>query len=401
MTDLTNVQNPGYDFGPVHAALTRYVSDNLLSGVSSAVMQGTQLVDVFCSGMADGETQQPLRRDHLFRIFSNTKIITTIAVMQLHERGLLDLDEPVQRWLPQLADRRVLRPGASDVADSEPARSPITARQLLSHSSGLAYGLLDPGTTLFKAYGAAGVSNPATTLAQMMDALAPLPLSYHPGTSWEYSIASDVAGRLVEVISAQRLSDYFQAHILDPLGMADTGFVVPPEQQPRLCAHYSGASLTEPMKPGLRRADLIPYPGAYLQAMPRQSGGGGLVSSLGDMVALMRSLLPGGAALLKPATLQMMMSNQLASGVSIGFPGLGAVPGKVFGLGGSLTVTPSAAEPAAAVGEFQWGGVAGTHWWICPRHNLCGLLMTQRYMSFWHPFSFAFKRQVYCAMGLT
>ena len=133
--------------------------------------------------------------------------------------------------------------------------------------------------------------------------------------------------------------------------------------------------------------------------MPRLSGGGGLVTSLHDMVALIRSLLPGGPTLLKPATINLMMTNQLPEGAWIRFPRLGEIPGKGYGLAGAVTLTPSAAEPAGAAGEFQWGGIAGTHWWISPRQNLAGLLMTQRQMAFWNPFSFEFRQQVYRAAG--
>jgi CubicO group peptidase (beta-lactamase class C family) len=124
-----------------------------------------------------------------------------------------------------------------------------------------------------------------------------------------------------------------------------------------------------------------------------------LVSTLPDMLALLRSLLPGGPTLLKPDTIALMMANQLPDGVCVGFAGLGQVPGKVFGLGGALTVQPSSIDPPGSAGEFEWGGAAGTHWWISPAHNLAGLLMTQRQLAFWHPFSFEFKRLVYQAVG--
>src|SRR5437879_2503945 len=156
----------------------------------------------------------------------------------------------------------------------------------MSHSAGLSYGLLDPGTLIFNAYNERKVINPATTLAEMMDVLADLPLIYHPGTSWEYSVAIDVLARLVEVISGQCFDAFIQSRILGPLGMVDTGFVV--SDRNRLVAYYAGADLVDPMKPGLTRADDSPYPGAYLRPFPRQNGGAGLVSTLPNMVALAR-----------------------------------------------------------------------------------------------------------------
>jgi CubicO group peptidase (beta-lactamase class C family) len=243
------------------------------------------------------------------------------------------------------------------------------------------------------------VLNPLTTLSEMVDALAGLPLVFHPGTGWEYSIATDVLARVVEVVSGHRFDAFIQARILDALGMKDTCFVVPEEKHARLVAYYAGADLLDPTKPGLTRTDDAPYPKAYLRPVPRLSGGGGLVSSLHDIVALIRSLLPGGPTLLKPATIDLMMTNQLPEGVWIRFPRLGEIPGKGYGLAGAVTVTPSSADPAGAAGEFQWGGIAGTHWWISPKANLAGVLMAQRPMAFWHPFSFEFKQHTYQAVG--
>jgi CubicO group peptidase (beta-lactamase class C family) len=397
MRDLAVKKNK-YDFTAAHQALQRYVDGNILSGVSSALLVGRELVDLHCVGYADIENKTALRSDHLFRAFSNTKLITSCAVMLLIEQGRVGLDDPIEKYISQLGQRRVLRPGALTLDDTEPAKSSITLRHLLSHSSGLSYGLLDPGTMIFKAYIAAKVLNPLQTLAEMMDALAPLPLVFHPGTGWEYSVATDVLSRLVEVVSGQRFDLFIQSNIFSPLGMVDTGFVVPHEKQALLTAYYAGADILNPMKPGLSRADQAPWPGAYLSPAPRLSGGGGLVTSLPDMLALMRSFLPGGLMLLKPETIALMMSNQLAEGVRIGFPNLGRIEGKVFGLGGAITLSPSSLDPKESTGEFQWGGIAGTHWWISPKKNIAGLLMTQRQMAFWHPFSFEFKQLVYRAV---
>jgi CubicO group peptidase (beta-lactamase class C family) len=275
----------GYDFGAAHAAMRRYVDGNILSGVSSAVLVGRDLVDVNCVGWADKEAQTPLRVDHIFRVFSNTKLVTSCAALLLFEEGRFQLDDPIEKFIPQLANRHVLRPGATSLNETEPARTPITIRHLMSHSSGLSYGFFDPGTTIFKAYNERNVHNPATTLAEMVDVLAGLPLVYHPGTSWEYSLATDVMARLVEIVSGQGFDKFIQSRILDPLGMVDTGFVVPEKERGRLAAYYAGADLMDPMKPGLKRTDDSPYPGAYLRPVPRLSGGGGLVSTLPDMVA--------------------------------------------------------------------------------------------------------------------
>ena len=397
MEDL-KITASGYDFGPAHAAMQRYVDGNILSGVSSAVLVGRDLVDVSCVGWADKEAQIPLRVDHIFRVFSNTKLVTSCAALLLFDEGRFQLDDPIEKFIPQLANRKVLRPGATSLDDTEPAKRSITIRHLLSHSSGLSYGFFDPGTVIFKAYNERGVHNPATTLADMVGVLADMPLIYHPGTSWEYSLAIDVVARLVEIISGQPIDQFVQARILGPLGMVDTGFVVPEKDQSRLAAYYVGADLMDPMKPGLTRTDNYPYPGAYLRPTPRFNGGGGLVSTLPDMVALIRSLLPGGPTLLKPETIALMMTNQLPDRQWIRFALLGEQPGKAHGLAGGLILQPSPIDHPDSAGEFYWGGVAGTQWWISPKRNLAGVMMTQRQMAFVHPFSFEFKRLAYEAV---
>ncbi len=397
MEDL-NVTANGYDFKPAHAAMQRYIDNDLLSGISSAVMVGRDLVDVSCVGWADKEARTPLRPDHIFRVFSNTKLITSCAALLLMEEGKFALDDPIEKYIPQLGNRKVLRPGATSLDDTGPAKRSITIRQLLSHSSGLSYGFFDPGTVIFKALNERGVHNPMTTLAQMVDVLAGLPLIYQPGTSWEYSLAIDVVARLVEVISGQGFDTFIKARILDPLGMVDTGFVVPQKDHGRLVAYYAGADLMNPMKPGLTRTDNAPFPGAYLHPVARLNGGGGLVSTMPDMVALIRSLLPGGKTLLKPETIAQMMTNQLPDGQWIRFAMMGEQPGKAHGLAGGLILKPGPFDHPDAAGELYWGGVAGTQWWISPKRNMAGVMMAQRQMAFVHPFSFEFKRLAYEAV---
>jgi CubicO group peptidase (beta-lactamase class C family) len=388
-----------HDFAAVRAAMQRYVDQEILAGVSWCVLRGRDVVDQQCVGLADREASIALRPDHIFRAFSNTKLVTTCALMLLMEEGRIGLDDNVEKYLPQLANRKVLKAAATSLSDVEPALSPITVRQLLSHTSGLSYGIFDPGTVLFKAYNEAGVLNPRTPLTDLIDKLAELPLAYHPGASWDYSVATDVLGRVVEVVSGQTLDAFFKARIFDPLGMVDTGFFVPPAEQGRLVAYYRGADVLDPMKPGLSRIDDLPYPQAYRKPFARLSGGGGLVSTLPDMLALVRALLPGPDGLLKPETIRQMMTSQLPDGQTIRFATLGPIPGKAFGLGGAVTLAPTPFDPPNSTGEFQWGGLAGTHWWICREANTAGVLMAQRELGFWNPFFFEFKRLAYEAVG--
>ena len=198
----------------------------------------------------------------------------------------------------------------------------------------------------------------------------------------------------MEVISGHRFDAFIQSRILGPLGMVDTGFVV--SDRDRLVAYYAGADLADLMKPGLTRADDAPYRGAYLRPFPRQAGGSGLVSTLPDTVALIRSLLPGGPTLLEPGTIKLMMTNQLPEGVWMRFPPYGELHGKGHGLAGALIVEPAAYEHPNARGELFWGGRGGTQWWISPNTNTAGLIMAQREMG--HPFVVEFKRLTYEAV---
>ena len=171
-----------------------------------------------------------------------------------------------------------------------------------------------------------------------------------------------------------------------------------PDQVPRLAALYRG-DLVDVMKPGLQRLNDTPWPGAYLQPVPRQSGAGGLVTTQADMLGLLRQLMPGRPSLLKPATLAAMFADQLPAERCVKFFASGAVPSLGYGLGGAYTRRASLISPAAAVGELQWGGLAGTHWFVSPATGLAGVVMTQRFMGFWHPFWFEYRRALYAALA--
>lgn len=386
-------------FQPLHAALRAQVSGGFLPGVSTALLRGREVVDRFVCGLADIEAGTPLRMDHLFRVFSNTKLVTSCAVLLLVEQGRLGLDDPIGRWLPELARPQVLRPGATRLDDVEPARRPITVRHLMTHTAGLSYGLFDPGTLLFGAYKQARVLDPALSNAEFVQRLATLPLAFQPGEQWEYSLATDVLGRLVEVVSGNSLGQFFARHIFEPLGMADTAFVLSDQQFGRLAALYAGVDRADPTRPGLKRLDGVPYPGAYRTPGMREAGGGGLVSSLDDMVRLLQALMPGGPTLLKAETLDDMARNHLPPGLHVRFPGLPANPGRVFGLGSSVLAQPGPGDPPAAAGDVNWGGMAGTIWWFNLRLDIAGVLMTQRYMGTDGPYAAEFKRLAYQALG--
>lgn len=383
-----------YDFGPLHSAMQKYVDTELLAGVSSAVMVGQDLVDVHCAGWADREQQILLNTEHIFRVFSNTKLMTSMGILMLMEAGQLSLDDPIEMYLPQLANRQVLAPDATNISQTHPAAQSITVRHLLTHQSGLTYAFMDPGSVISKHYTALDVGGPDHSSVDLIDMLAEVPLIFEPGSNWGYSHGTDVLGRLIEFLSGQSLGDFLKARIFDPLAMADTGFWVPEADQDRLVALYKGADILAPMTPGLTAVKDFPKPDIYLKSYARQSGGGGLLSTLPDMLRLMRSIMPGGNALLKPETLAMMAVNQLPEGRFIRFAGIGEMAGNGFGLASGISLAPLRYQSEAVVGDVWWGGIAGTQWWYSPKHNYAGLLMTQRQMSFLHPFAAELKRAI-------
>ena len=387
-------------FDDLHRAMRAQVDQEFLPCVSTVLLRGREVVDRFHYGFADREAGIALREDHIFRIFSNTKLATSCAMMMLVEKGEIGLDDPIGQYLPELTSLQVLRPGAIDIGDTEPATGPITIRHLMTHTSGLSYGVFDPGSLLFAAYNQAGVLNPATPLADMVTRLARLPLSFQPGTRWEYSVATDVLGRVLEVVTGKSFGQVLASWIFEPLGMVDTGFWVPDAKHDRLCALYQGVDLLDPTKPGLVRIDEKPYPGAYRRKVPRESGGGGLVSTLGDWVRFVQSLMPGGPRLLREESLASMFTNQLPFGVWVEFRNMPRFENLGFGLGSAVTTGPMPGAPSASKGEVGWGGNAGTIWWIHPGLNIAAVLMTQRYFGFGNPYTLEFKRQAYRALGV-
>lgn len=277
-------------------------------------------------------------------------------------------------------------------------------RHVLSHSAGLSYGFIEPESLVDQAYAASGIdilNDASMTLEKLCEKLGELPLAYHPGEQWRYSFGTDVTARLVEVISGQAFDDFLIENIFAPLAMVDTDFFVPAEKQDRFTTMYAPVDLFAPMKGGLVKAD-DSHEGVYSQPRALLSGGGGLVSTVSDYLSFIRMLVAGGswngATIVKPETLQLMRTNQLADGIGVSFP-MWAMPGTQFGLGFALKAEVSGDEPEAMLDEYHWGGLAGTHSWMAPRVNLTGMCMTQRMPGFWHPFSHEFKQLAYQIAG--
>ncbi len=391
-------------FSDLHERMQWYVDEEILSCCVTLVMKGTDVVDFRTFGYMDMETRRPLVEDAIFRMYSNTKIITSVAAMMLYEQGAFSLDDPLSRFLPAFAEPAVLRPNAASIADVEPLAAPITMRHVLSHSAGFSYGFIEPDSVIDQAYGAAGV-NPLVsqgfTLESLCDTLARLPLAYQPGTDWRYSLATDVLARVVEVISKQRFDEFLEERILGPLEMEDTAFHVPAHKQDRFTTMYAPVDILAPMKGGLVKAD-DPREGVYSRPPTLLSGGGGLVSTVADYVTFLRAIINegewNGARLLRPETLRLMRSNALPVGVGVRFP-MWEMTETGFGLGFAVKLAPGPGEPESATDEYHWGGMAGTHTWMAPGADICGVCMTQRMPGFWHPFSHDFKRMVYQKLG--
>ena len=399
MTDQT------YNFSVANAFLQRQVDNALLPGVSTVIIKNGQLIDSFCTGFANIENDEKLRPDHIHRAYSCTKLMTSVLVTLLVDQGHFQLDDAIKKWIPVFGQLRVLRNGATSLSDTVPLEYDITIRHLLSHQAGFSHGVFDPDTLIYSAYAEAGVRRPDSTLEQLMDQMAALPLIYQPGTSWQYSMATDVVGRLIEIVTSQTLADAFKTRLFEPVGMVDTGYVLRADQIPRLACLYAGHPMNA-TKPGLHRLDNIPWADAFIKPVPRQAASSGLVTTQADMLALLSQLLPNHGKLLKPETLAELLRDQLPPNRSLQFDQSGQmhipdgpVPSLGFSLCGAVTRASSDFQPNTPVGEVQWGGLAGPHWWISPATDTAGVLMTQRFMGFWNPFWFEYKQKVHDAIA--
>ena len=384
--------------------MRHYTDSGVLTCCATLVMRGTEVLDYETFGVMDVESGTPLRTDAIYRMYSNTKIVTSIAAMRLVESGRLSLDAPLSDYLPAFSDVEVLTPRAESVFDTEPAESPITIRQILSHSAGFSYGFIEPLSVIDAAYIAAGIAvlgESDQTLESLCDTLAELPLAYQPGTDWRYSLATDVTARVIEVVSGKRFDHFLEETIFEPLGMQDTAFWVPPEKRDRFIAMYAPTDLFDPMTTELVLAD-DPNSGTYTREPSLLMGGGGLVSTVADYLAFLRMIVNGGEwggeRIVTPETLRQMRTNQLAPGVEVRFP-MWAMSGTRFGLGFALREDLQSDDHPNAQNEYFWGGMAGTHSWMAPQADLTGFCLTQRMPGFWHPFSHEFRSMTYALAG--
>ena len=348
-------------------AMQRYVDDGRVGGIVTMVARRGRLVHWDAVGFRDIESQDPLEANDIFRIHSMTKPITSVAVMMLVEDGLMSLDDPVSRHLPAFADVDVYSEG-----ELVSPRQPITIADLLGHTSGLTYGLFGQ-THVDSLYREANVFS--GDLANLVEEVARLPLLDHPGSLWNYSVSTDVLGRLVEVVGRQPFDEFLRARVFTPLGMTDTDFVVPPEKTTRFATGYAAA------RNGRLRMVDSPVEGTYNTKPLLLSGGGGLVSTAADYVRFAQMLLNGGeldgARLLGPETVELMRTNRLAEELIPISIGTWKADGYGFGLGFSVLVDDDATPVPDNDGVFRWWGIGSTYFWIDPEAELVGLVMTQ------------------------
>ncbi len=364
-----------------------YISSGKIAGCQVAVARHGHLAYFRSFGQMDRERGKAMTDDAIFRIYSMTKPITSVALMSLYERGYFQLNDPVSRFFPAWRDHKVWVSGrGADMVTEAPAR-PLSMRDMLCHTGGLTYGsalvalgAADSGHPVDAAYAEHGVRRgKGEDLMQFMDKLAKVPLRYQPGERWMYSLSTDVCGALVEKISGQRFDKYLQEHIFDPLGMKDTSFSVAGTKQDRFCANYQRGADKQ-----LRLID-DPAKSDYLAEPTFFSGGGGLTGTTEDYLRFCEMIRRGGeldgARVLGPRTIQLMRQNHLKDGKDLTQMAIGgfsetANEGVGFGLGFACTLDRVKSGTIAA-GDFYWGGAASTIFWVDDAEDLVVVFMTQ------------------------
>ncbi len=391
----------------IDAHFARYVADGRLAGWLLTVRRHGRLAHVARSGSRDLEAGLPVTDDTLWRIYSMTKPVTSVAAMLLYEEGKLALTDPVSAFIPSFGDIRVYDGGSDLRPVTVPAVEPVRIWHLLTHTAGLTYGFhrVHPVDALYRAAGFEWGTPAGVDLAQACDSWAGLPLLFQPGTEWNYSVATDVLGRVVEVASGQRLDEFFTERILRPLGMTQTAFWADPEAAPRLAALY------RPGQDG-QATRMDTFGQAALREPRMLSGGGGLVSTAADYDRFTQMLLHragspagelDGIRLLSPRTVGYMTRNHLPGGLDLetfGRPLYAESPfrGVGFGLGFAVVIDPLPGQVVCSAGEISWGGAASTTFWVDQDADLTVSFFTQLLPSSTHPIRPQLRQLVYQAL---
>ncbi|HMX26207.1 MAG TPA: serine hydrolase domain-containing protein [Blastocatellia bacterium] len=367
----------------IRALMNNHVAAKHIPGASALIARKGKIAYAEAFGMADVETGRPMKMDTIHRIYSMTKPITSVALMMLYEEGKFQLNDPVAKYLPEFAKMQVAieekdPQTGKPVMKTVPAKRPITVRDLMRHTAGLTYGVF--GDTLVdREYRKAKILG-QLNLADFVSDLAKIPLQYEPGTRWHYSVSVDVQGRLIEVLSGKSFDQFLQERVFTPLEMNDTAFVVSANKKDRFAKLYTitkEGKLAPSPTCATRQECYDGFPNSVPDLLSSQgmlSGGGGLTSTAYDYLHFCRMLLDNGQyngkRLLSRKTVQLMSSDHLG-----GIPGMSA--GNGFGLGFAVSKAPGEAGMMGSPGEYNWGGAAGTKFWIDPQEQLIGIFMIQ------------------------
>ncbi len=375
----TGTKNNNVDYerlAKIDGLVNEYISKNWLTGAVSIVIKDNQVVQYKGYGYADVATKKPMKNDAIFRIMSQTKAITSVGAMILYEQGKFLLDQPISDFIPEFKNPVVLEKfnEADTTYTTIPAKSEITFRQLLTHTSGLDYtdiGSSKVAAIYSKNHIPSGLGYFDADLLEKMKALGKLPLSFQPGEKWQYGLNSDLLGCLIEVISGMSLEDFLRKNIFEPLGMKDTYFNVPSSKANRLATVYTEDASNHiiPWSHEFRNID----PDYPMMKKRYFSGGAGLSSTAFDYAIFMQMLLNGGKynghQILGKRTVEIITSGQLKEGL---------FGDDNMGLGFGITSEKSAAKEPRNAGSFAWGGYYGTTYWADPKSKLVCLFMTQQ-----------------------
>jgi CubicO group peptidase (beta-lactamase class C family) len=375
----------------IDTAMQRYIDQELVAGIVTLVARRGSVVHLEKLGMQDIETSKPMELDTIFRIYSMTKPITSVALMMLFEQGLVRLADPVSKYIPKFKKVKVWV-NEGEFAD---LTREITVHDLLTHTAGLSYGgYEETHTPVDKLYDQADVFNTDMTLQEMMRRIADLPLVHQPGEVWRYSVATDVVGRLIEVISDMTLADFLDEKILRPLGMEDTAFSVPADKMGRFATLYG---MTE--KGALEVIDTV-VGGDYV-TVRLHAGGHGLVSTAADYLRFAQLVLNrgelNGVRLLGRKTMELMTTNHIPPAL-LPLEMVDPWPGFGFGLGFRVLLDVPQAGVMGSVGSHGWAGWASTYFWVDPQEQLIGILLLQYIPSGTYPISEDFRTAVYQAL---
>jgi CubicO group peptidase (beta-lactamase class C family) len=394
--DATRLERIGRHF-------SAYVDDGRLPGWHIVIARDGETIYDETYGRRDLDARLPVEPDTLWRIYSMTKPITSVAAMSLYEEGAFELKDPIDRWLPEFGAARVWTGGTDLKPTTEPLTEPIRVWHLLTHTSGLTYGFhhAHPVDTIYRDHGFEWSTPAGLDLAGCSEAWASMPLLFQPGSEWNYSVATDVLGRLLEVIAGKPLPEVLQERVLGPLGMHDTAFSAAAADHGRLAALYS----PDPSTGRATRNDAL---GAVALKPPHApSGGGGLVSTAADYGRFTAMLLNGGeldgTRILGPRTLDYMTENHLPGGgdlETVGRPLFAEVTfdGVGFGLGFATVLDPVGNRVLSSPGEFNWGGAASTAFFVDPLERLTAMLFTQLLPSSTHPLRSQLRQLTYQAL---